>query len=99
MYNAPAFFPYGKARYKARSGSSVWLERSPVTAEVAGSSPVRFVPGKKERSPMVTVPFCFIPERAGHERAHLLLQSLQSSSRLRGTALYPLIVPCYTAPG
>ena len=33
---------------KARSGSSVWLERSPVTAEVAGSSPVRFVYKKKD---------------------------------------------------
>ncbi len=33
---------------KARSGSSVWLERSPVTAEVAGSSPVRFVTTKKD---------------------------------------------------
>ena len=33
-----------------RSGSSVWLERSPVTAEVAGSSPVRFVLHEKRHS-------------------------------------------------
>ena len=44
-YNAPA--PLPRRRAKARSGSSVWLERSPVTAEVAGSSPVRFVQQKR----------------------------------------------------
>ena len=46
VYNSPA--PTERREQpKARSGSSVWLERSPVTAEVAGSSPVRFVPCKK----------------------------------------------------
>lgn len=52
---------------KARSGSSVWLERSPVTAEVASSSLVRFVPTKRD-APIGCIPFCIHGVRALNSR-------------------------------
>ena len=50
LYNASRSRCKAANRYIRRSGSSVWLERSPVTAEVAGSSPVRFVLHEKRHT-------------------------------------------------
>ena len=55
MYSVPA--PAARQVTKARSGSSVWLERSPVTAEVASSSLVRFVPTQRRECPARDIPF------------------------------------------
>ena len=77
---------------KPRSGSSVWLERSPVTAEVAGSSPVRFVLHEKRHTNMVCLFSCNYAPVLSHPQPRQVTM-VHHAARMRLKAPVELLTP------
>ena len=75
-------------RYIRRSGSSVWLERSPVTAEVAGSSPVRFVLHEKRHTFTVCLFSCNYAPGLPHPQPRQVTRFPAARMRLESPACH-----------